>query len=129
LSKKKSEARKKYREFVHDPLGLEYNPKQSIVGQLLLGGQSFVSRMTPYLIDKSEVKEISRQQRMVGQPTLDELFADIADKTQRNRAIEKAQFEHGYTLKEIADQVRNDGPIYVIPDLIRDLWGGRDCRL
>lgn len=103
FSKKKSEARKKYREFVHDPLGLEYNPKQSIVGQLLLGGQSFISRMAPYLMDKSEVKEISRQQRLVGRPTLDELFADIADKTQRNQAIERAHFEHGYTLKEIAD--------------------------
>jgi len=105
FSAKKAEAQKKYRKFVADPLGLEYSPLQSVVGQIILGGQDFISRMAPYLMDKAEVKEISRQQRLVGRPCLDELFSGISDKTQRNRAIRKAHLDYGYTLKEIADHV------------------------
>ncbi len=105
---KRAEAQKKYREFVADPLGLEYSPLQNIVGQIILGGQDFISRMAPYLIDKAEVKEISRQQRLVGRPCLDALFSGVSDKSdkaQRNRTIKKAHLDYGYTLKEIADHV------------------------
>lgn len=105
FSEKRTEAQEKYREFVVDPLGLEYSPLQSIVGQIILGGQNFVSRLAPYLMDKTEVKEISRQQRLVGRPCLDELFSGTAEKPQRNRAIKKAHLDYGYTLKEIADHI------------------------
>ncbi|MDY0282131.1 MAG: helix-turn-helix domain-containing protein, partial [Salinivirgaceae bacterium] len=108
FSAQKAAAQKKYREFVADPLGHEYSPLQNIVGQIILGGQNFISRMAPYLMDKAEVKEISRQQRLVGRPCLDALFSGISDnldKAQRNRAIKKAHLDYGYTLKEIADHV------------------------
>jgi len=105
FAEKRAEAQKKYREFVVDPLGLEYSPLQNTVGQIILGGQDFVSRMAPYLMDKSEVKEISRRQRLAGRPCLDELFTGISGKPQRNRAIKKAHLDYGYTLKEIADHI------------------------
>jgi hypothetical protein len=46
--------------------------------------------MAPYLMGKTEVKEISRQQKLVGLPCLDELFSGISNKRQRNIAIKKA---------------------------------------
>ncbi|MDY0292343.1 MAG: transposase [Desulfuromonadaceae bacterium] len=105
FAEKKAEAQKKYREFAIDPLGLEYSLLQNTVGQIILGGQGFVSRMAPYLMDKTEIKEILRQQRLVGRPCLDELFSGISDKPQRNKAIKKAHLDYGYTLKEIADHI------------------------
>jgi len=56
-------------------------------------------------MDKTEVKEISRQQRLLGNPGLDELFSGTSAKPQRNRAIKKAHLDYGYTLKEIADHI------------------------
>ena len=62
--------------------------------------------------DKLINGEKQRKQRLVGRPGLDELFSDISDKPQRNRAIKKAHLEYGYTLKELADQIgRHYSPV------------------
>lgn len=105
FSKGRTEARKQYRKFVLDALSVEESPLKQVVGQLVLGGKTFVDKMHPHLMDKAEVKEIARRQRLVGRPSLEELFCEDLNKEQRKLAVKTAHLDYGYTLKEIADQV------------------------
>lgn len=105
FSTRKAEARKKYHEFIFDALERGESPLKQVVGQLILGGQNFIENLNPHFRDKSEVKEISRQQRLVGRPCLNELFPEGQDKILRNKAIKVAHLDYGYTLKEIATHV------------------------
>lgn len=105
FSTRKADARKKYREFIFDALERVESPLKQVVGQLILGGQNFIESLNPHLQDKSEVKEISRRQRLVGRPCLSELFPEGQDKILRNKAIKVAHQDYGYTLKEIATHV------------------------
>jgi hypothetical protein len=59
------------------------------------------------LSDAGEIGEIPRAQRFPGRPTLGELFLkqEKQDKTVRNKQVETAHMQYGYTLKEIADQL------------------------
>ncbi len=105
FSKNRIEARQKYREFVLDALDMSESPFEKVVGQLILGGKSFVESLNPQFIDKSEIKEFTRQQRLIGRPSLEELIIAKQDKMLRNKAIKIAHVDHGYTLKEIADHI------------------------
>lgn len=105
FAKKRSEARRKYREFVLDALPAEESPLKQAVGQLILGGKSFIEGLSPYLLDKSEIKEVTRQQRLAWRPSLGELFLENQDKMLRDQTIKSANLDYGYTLKEIADHV------------------------
>ncbi|WP_321390030.1 helix-turn-helix domain-containing protein [uncultured Desulfuromusa sp.] len=81
------------------------SPFEKVVGQLILGGKSFVESLSSQLIDKSEIKEFTRQQRLIGRPSLEELMIKTQDKPSRNKVIKMAHLDHGYTLKEIADHI------------------------
>ncbi|OEU74477.1 MAG: addiction module toxin RelE [Desulfuromonadales bacterium C00003068] len=105
FSYKRVEARQKYREFVLDALNMSESPLKQVVGQLILGSQSFVESLNFQLTCKAEIKEFSRQQRLVGRPVLEELVTDKQDKTLRNKAVKIAHFDYGYSLKEIADHI------------------------
>ncbi len=105
FSKNRIEAQQKYREFVLDALEMSTSPFEKVVGQLILGGKSFVEGLNSKIIDKSEIKEFTRQQRLIGRPSLDELMIETQDKPLRNKAIKIAHLDHGYTLKEIADHL------------------------
>jgi len=105
FSKNRIEAQQKYREFVLDALDMSASPFEKVVGQLILGGKSFVESLSSQLIDKSEIKEFTRQQRLIGRPSLEELMIKTQDKPSRNKAIKIAHLDHGYTLKEIADHI------------------------
>ncbi|MCJ7806837.1 MAG: helix-turn-helix domain-containing protein [Clostridia bacterium] len=50
-------------------------------------------------------KEISRSQRYVGRPFLEEIFADLYNltKSSKDEKIYEAHVKYGYTLKEISD--------------------------
>ena len=48
------------------------------------------------------MKEISRSQRVVGRPTLEELFDGISDLRQRDNTIVFARNRCGYLIAEIA---------------------------
>jgi putative transposase len=55
------------------------------------------------LENKKLVKEIPRPQRYVSRSSLDKIFSGQKTKAKRDRSINVAQMNHGYTLKEIAD--------------------------
>jgi REP element-mobilizing transposase RayT len=108
FAKNTNEARKIYRKFVADGLlEQELSPWKKLVGQIVFGGSDFVADIQSRLSDAREIGEIPRAQRFPGRPTLGELFLkqEKLDKTVRNKQIETAHMQYGYTLKEIADQL------------------------
>jgi len=108
FAKNTNKARKIYRKFVADGLvKQELSPWKKLVGQIVFGGSDFVADIQSRLSDAGEIGEIPRAQRFPGRPTLGELFLkqEKHDKTVRNKQIETAHMQYGYTLKDIADQL------------------------
>ncbi len=106
FSKKKKEARRRYRKFVTDTINDEFkNPWKKLVGSIILGRDNFISEIQGLLEDRKNIKEIPKQQRHLGRPSLTTLFAkyDRLDKSKRNPLIYQANITHGYTLKEIGE--------------------------
>lgn len=101
----KTEARKKYRQFVYDGMGERDAPWQKLKGQVILGSEMFIERVRELLGTKEKILEIPRLQRFAGRPALEALFPtdEHRAKNARNPTIFKAHVSYGYTLKEIAD--------------------------
>ena len=96
----RSRARREYRKFVREGYGIDvWNELRGVI----LGTNRFVEDLKPLLHEKAPVEEIPRRERLVIRPGLDELFAGIVDKSDRNERIYKAVRAYGYTLKEVAD--------------------------
>ncbi len=58
--------------------------------------------MEPHLQEKRAVREITKRQRLLHRPMLEQVFAGIKTKKVRNVAMERAYREYGYTQAEIA---------------------------
>lgn len=95
-------AQRKYRAFIAEGIG-HGSPWEHVRGQVLLGSERFIERLTSELRGKRPFKEIPRQQRFASRPPLRRLFParSRADRTRRNEAICYAHLEHGYSLSEI----------------------------
>ena len=78
-------------------------PWGEVQGQVLLGEEGFIEKFRDLLEAKREVKEIPRLQRYVSRPSLDKIFSGKEVKGQRDKGIDAAHMNYGYTLKEIAD--------------------------
>jgi len=103
FGKSRREAQKEYSSFVQAGMkGL--TPWAELKAQCILGGKEFIEKLTPALKDKSMLKEIPKEQRLVFRPSLEKLFPPDKLKTKevRNEVIQKAYFNYGYTLTEIA---------------------------
>ena len=55
-----------------------------------------------------DIKEIPRDQRVVGRPTLKEIFDEKMTRDERNAAINFAKIRCGYLITEIARQIGLD---------------------
>ena len=99
------EARSLYSQFVQEGVSQKESPWEKLSGQILLGTESFVQRMKELIVDQDQLAEIPKKQRLVGRPTLKELFGDerLTSKQERNDRIRLAHRQHGYTLKEISE--------------------------
>lgn len=95
-----------YEKFVLDGIG-GISPWEKLAGQLLLGGEKFVQRLTPVLKGKAALKEIPRAQRFANRPKLRDLLMSAREesKFRRDKAIREAHFQYGYGLTEIARQM------------------------
>lgn len=103
FGKSRREAQKEYRRFVQAGMkGLA--PWEELKAQCILGGKEFIEKLKPALKDKSEFKEIPKEQRLVFRPSLEKLFPpdQLKTKKKRNEVIRKSYFDYGYTLTEIA---------------------------
>ncbi|MDD2337472.1 MAG: transposase [Geobacteraceae bacterium] len=98
------ESCRRYRNYVKEGMKVHESPWEKLTGQILLGTEAFVQQARELLGEKGDITEISRIQRHVGRPQLDELFTSDAalPKAERNRLIRLAHGKHGYTLKEIS---------------------------
>lgn len=102
FNSKRGLAQRQYRTFIREGIDRE-SPWEELRGQVLLGEDGFVRNLAYLLRDKEKVKEIPRQQRYIGRPSLDRLFGEQKEKEKRNMGIHAAHLSYGYTLKEIAD--------------------------
>jgi len=91
FGKKRSQAQKRYREFVRE--GLASRPWEELKGQIYLGSEAFIEKHTAR---KRNLKEIPRAQLSAAKPSLERIFAKSGEK-----AIAEA-YEQGYRLNEIA---------------------------
>lgn len=109
FSETKTEARRKYREFVLDGMkGIALNtPWEKVKGQIILGSDRFLGLVGELLSGKEQIPEIPRLQRFANRPTLEVLFScgHRVSKNERNVAIFEAHVKHGYRLKEIAQHL------------------------
>ncbi|MBM9603180.1 REP-associated tyrosine transposase [Desulfopila inferna] len=106
FSEDKTAARQQYRQFVAE--GLQDKQEhfwKKLVGQIILGSEKFVAMLEEHIEDKQEIGEIPRSQRFPGRPSLDRIFAGIANASRQRRKllIAETHIKYGYTLKEIAD--------------------------
>jgi putative transposase len=104
FAKERAAATRHYRRFVREGVG---SPSiwNEVQAQALLGEPDFVEQLRGYLRRAEAVKEIPRRQRYVGRPPLHRLFAAPLSRARRNAVIVRAVERHGYSQKEVADQV------------------------
>ena len=93
-------ARRRYTKFVHDGIGVP-GPWEEVKGQVFLGSEAFIERLTLQL-EECSTREIPKRQRLVHRPPLRTLLAGTDSKTARNIAMAQAYLKHGYTLSEIS---------------------------
>jgi len=72
---------------------------------ILLGSDGFVDKLKPLLSDYQMLKEVPRRERLAARPSLEELFADVHDKAERDHGIHDAVRAHEYTLQAVADHL------------------------
>jgi putative transposase len=105
FSKTLRKARGEYQQFVKDGIAGKESPWEKLSGQIVLGSETFLNKLTDLLGEKEQISEIPRIQRFAGRPLLAELFPAnvISEKEKRNRLIHEAHIKYGYTLKEISN--------------------------
>lgn len=107
FGKKKKQALDAYREFVID--GIEgKDPHDELAHALLLGSPQFVHEIWCKTVGSEDIKDYPREQRMIGRPTLEEIFSDIQDRKERDDAIVFARIRCGYLASEIARYIGLD---------------------
>ena len=90
------QAQARYRTFVREGLGR--HPWQNLRGQIYLGSEDFIARLTT----KTErQQEVPRVQRHPVRPRLEDILRSRGD-----QGIAVAYRRHGYRLREIADHLR-----------------------
>lgn len=101
FSKNRQTAQREYRQFVKDGIGGE-DPHDKVSHGFILGDLYFVHAIWEKTNGAEDLKEHPREERIVGRPTLLEIFADVKTKEERNEAIVFARGRCGYLTTEIA---------------------------
>jgi len=92
-----------YRRFVKEGKGIPL--WDGLKGGVLLGSDTFVEQMRPRL-RQLDSQEISRTERLLGHPSLEQLFDGIEDDHQlRDQRIHEAFRLHGYTLFQLQERL------------------------
>jgi REP-associated tyrosine transposase len=69
-----------YRRFVADARGASYNPWESLVGQIYLGGSDFCDRMQALVKSRTRSREHPELQRQLVRPSLDKIVTLVAER-------------------------------------------------
>ncbi|HLD21042.1 MAG TPA: transposase [Patescibacteria group bacterium] len=101
----RSRAQKAYRRFVEDGIGGP-DPHKGVEHDFILGTPQFVHWIWDNHTTGSEkLKDYPREQRIVGRPTLKELFDTVTTLKERDSAICLARLRCGYLNTEIARHI------------------------
>ncbi len=93
-------AQQKYVEFVMAGIGTK-SPFDEASHRSILGSPQFVAHMWEQCKDSTLIKEIPREERIVGRPSLEDLFPREQTREDRNKAIVFARVGCGYSVAEI----------------------------
>ncbi|MFH1315705.1 MAG: transposase [Candidatus Uhrbacteria bacterium] len=108
FSSNKREAQEQYREFVERGIG-EDSPFIEVKEGVVLGSPQFFSYLQGLTTRETElIKEIPRSERIVGRPSLEDLFGEIKDSEERDRMIVFAKKRCGYLNTEIGKIIQLD---------------------
>jgi len=80
------------------------NSLKAVKGQLFLGQENFIDKIKHLMSVKENLKEITKKQRYVTRPPLNEILK-YQDKKSRDQAMYEAHLQYGHTLKDIAEYI------------------------
>jgi REP element-mobilizing transposase RayT len=98
---RRPQAQKNYKKFVSEGIGID-SPFDEIEQGIILGSPQFVQEVWRHGENTDDIKELPRADRIVGRPTLKDLFDRDMSLEDRNFAIVIAHIRCGYLLSEIA---------------------------
>jgi REP element-mobilizing transposase RayT len=102
FGQRRSLAQQKYRRYVEDGIG-NASIWEQLEAQSLLGLEGFAVALKNHVIGKRKVRDIPKGQRLIGRPSLKQLFGETAEhKVRRDRRIAEAVDKHGYSQIDIA---------------------------
>jgi putative transposase len=101
----RKEARGRYRSFVQKGMEEGAYPEGMSWTRLVIGGEAFVQQVRERIEGRTGLEEVTKAQRFTGRPSLEEIFQNVRNKTERNGRIREAWLRHGYRLNEIAEAV------------------------
>lgn len=101
FSTKKDDAQNEYNRFVRAGIHGK-DPYDDLEHGFLLGTPQFVYQIWKKTNGSEELKDYPRKQRIVGRPTLKEIFSEVTSKQERDNAIIFARERCGYLVSEIA---------------------------
>ena len=102
FGQRRGAARQKYQEYVREGIG-QATIWEDLEAQSLLGLEGFAEALKDHVAGKRRVREIPREQRLIGRLSLKELFGKAAgEKAKRDRLIAEAVYKHGYSQIELA---------------------------
>ncbi len=104
FSSTKKIAIQRYRDFVYEGIGAR-SPFHNVQHGTLLGSQQFVDAMWQ-ANDTSHLTEVSKENRIIGRPSLKDLFSGKPSKKVRNHMICVARDQCGYPMIEIAKALK-----------------------
>jgi putative transposase len=104
FSSERRKAEREYRQYVRLGIGKESIWKD-VKGQVILGEDDFVSRLTDYFGRHKDVLEIPKGQRYASRPALEKLFEGgiLRNRSKRDGVIREAVEKFGYTQRAVAD--------------------------
>ena len=71
---------------------------------MFLGQENFIDKIKHLMSVTVNLKEITKKQRYVTRPPLNEIF-EPKDKKSKDQAMYEAHQQYGYTLKDIAEYI------------------------
>ena len=96
-------ASNRYKALVRSGIKAE-SPLKAIKGQLFLGQENFIDEIKHLMRGKEKLKEITRKQRYLTRPTLNEIF-EPKDQKSKDQVMYEAHLQYGYTLKDIVEYI------------------------
>jgi putative transposase len=105
FSEDRRQAQRSYIEFVENGIGAK-SPFDEAVHRSIVGSPQFVSELWEQCKDSTLIKEIPREERIVGRPSLEDLFPRQQTREERDKAIVFAREGCGYSVVEIARRLR-----------------------